>query len=78
MRFPIDVVFLDQNGLPRAIYRAVPPRRVLFCQRAAAVIETSAGGTLAAVAAWEASRASGIAPRKQPPSRRLGRGAKEG
>ena len=41
MRFPIDVVFLDEDGLPQAIYRAVPPRRVLVCRRAVAVIERS-------------------------------------
>jgi uncharacterized protein len=43
MRFPIDVVFLDRWGWPIDIRRAVPPRRVVSCRRAAAVIELRAG-----------------------------------
>jgi uncharacterized membrane protein (UPF0127 family) len=43
MRFPIDVVFLDRWGWPVEIRRAVPPRRVVSCRSAAAVIELSAG-----------------------------------
>ena len=43
MRFPIDVVFLDRHGWPVAIERAVPPRRIVSCRNAAAVIETAAG-----------------------------------
>jgi uncharacterized membrane protein (UPF0127 family) len=43
MRFPIDVVFLDSWGWPVDIRRAVPPRRIVSCRSAAAVIELRAG-----------------------------------
>jgi uncharacterized membrane protein (UPF0127 family) len=43
MRFPIDVVFLDQNGWPIEIRRGVKPNRVVKHRRAAAVIELKAG-----------------------------------
>ena len=43
MRFPIDVAFVDENGAPIRIARAVPRRRVLVERRAFAVIESRAG-----------------------------------
>jgi uncharacterized membrane protein (UPF0127 family) len=43
MRFRIDVLFLDERGRVLRIERAVPPRRVLACRRAFAVLETRAG-----------------------------------
>jgi uncharacterized protein len=43
MRFAIDVVFLDNHGWPIEIRRAVRPRRVVTCRRAAAVLELKAG-----------------------------------
>jgi uncharacterized membrane protein (UPF0127 family) len=43
MRFPIDIVFLDRWGWPVEIRRAVRPRRVVACRRAAAVVELRAG-----------------------------------
>jgi uncharacterized membrane protein (UPF0127 family) len=43
MRFPIDVVFLDEAGWPIEIRRDVRPGRVVTCRRAVAVIETRAG-----------------------------------
>ena len=43
MRFPIDVVFLDLWGWPVDIRRAVPPRRVVRCRHADAVVEMRAG-----------------------------------
>jgi uncharacterized membrane protein (UPF0127 family) len=44
MRFPIDVAFLDEAGEMLRVERTVPPRRVLFCRGAFAVLEVSAGG----------------------------------
>ena len=43
MRFAIDVAFLDDRGRPIRVERGVPPRRVLACRRAFAVLETRAG-----------------------------------
>jgi uncharacterized protein len=43
MRFPIDVVFLQQNGWPIEIRRRVRPNRVVTNRRAAAVLELKAG-----------------------------------
>ena len=43
MRFPIDVVFLNRQGWPIEIRRAVKPGRVVTCRRAAAVLELKAG-----------------------------------
>jgi uncharacterized membrane protein (UPF0127 family) len=43
MRFPIDVVFLNENGWPIEIRRAVRPNRVVSNRKAAAVIELKAG-----------------------------------
>src|SRR3954463_1050851 len=39
MRFSIDVTFLDERGRPLRVERAVPPRRVLMCRGAFAVLE---------------------------------------
>ena len=74
MRFPIDLVWLDDEGTLRQVNRAVPPQRVVACRGATAVIETKAGDAEAA-AAWAASRRSGIIPpmaqTQQPPNRWL-------
>ena len=43
MRFRIDVVFLDGDQRVLRVIDGVPPRRLLACRRAAAVLETRAG-----------------------------------
>jgi uncharacterized protein len=43
MRFDLDVFFLDEGGRVIEARRAVPPRRVLWCRGAAAVLEIPAG-----------------------------------
>jgi uncharacterized membrane protein (UPF0127 family) len=43
MRFPLDVVFLDDRGAVLRVERGVRRRRVLYCRRAFAVLETRAG-----------------------------------
>jgi uncharacterized membrane protein (UPF0127 family) len=43
MRFELDVYFLDRNGLVLSVRRRVPPRRVLWCRGAAAILEIPAG-----------------------------------
>jgi uncharacterized protein len=43
MRFPIDIVFLDERGAVLRVDRQVPRRRVRACRRAFAVLETRAG-----------------------------------
>jgi uncharacterized membrane protein (UPF0127 family) len=42
MRFALDVVFLDMALRPLAVHRAVPPRRLLLCRGARAVLEIPA------------------------------------
>jgi uncharacterized membrane protein (UPF0127 family) len=42
MRFAIDVFFLDSDGRVVRTELAVPPRRVLVCRGAAAVLEVAA------------------------------------
>ena len=63
-----------RTGAVREVDRAVPPRRVVSCRGAKAVIETKAGDAEQA-AAWAASRRSGIIPAmaqtQQPPNRWL-------
>jgi trehalose synthase len=39
MRFPLDLVFLDGDGRPCSVRRAVPPRRLAWDRRATAVLE---------------------------------------
>jgi uncharacterized protein len=39
MRFGLDLVFLDGNGLPCSFRRCVPPRRIAWDRRASAVLE---------------------------------------
>jgi uncharacterized protein len=48
MRFPLDLVFLDGDGLPVSVRLAVPPRRFAWQRGAAAVLELPArkGGEL--------------------------------
>jgi uncharacterized membrane protein (UPF0127 family) len=43
MRFPIDVVFLDDGHAAVSRRRAVPPNRVVADRRAAAVLEVPSG-----------------------------------
>lgn len=44
MRFAIDVVFLDRNGLVLAFYPNVPPGRILFGpHRTSTTVEAQAG-----------------------------------
>lgn len=42
MRFALDVYFLDRSGLVLSVRRRVPPRRLLWCRGAAAVLEIPA------------------------------------
>jgi uncharacterized membrane protein (UPF0127 family) len=39
MRFPLDLVFLDRDGRPLSVRRAVPPRRFASHRGANAVLE---------------------------------------
>jgi uncharacterized membrane protein (UPF0127 family) len=39
MRFELDVFFLDGDGQVLSVRRQVPPRRVLWCRGAAAILE---------------------------------------
>jgi len=50
MRFDLDVFFLDERGRVIEARHAVPPRRVLWCRGACAVLEIPAakGGEIAA------------------------------
>jgi uncharacterized membrane protein (UPF0127 family) len=43
MRFDLDVYFLDRDGRVLTVRRRVPPRRVLWCRGAAAILEIPAG-----------------------------------
>jgi uncharacterized membrane protein (UPF0127 family) len=42
MRFALDLYFLDAGGRPLAVRRTVPPRRVVGCRGAVAVLEVPA------------------------------------
>jgi hypothetical protein len=42
MRFPIDMLFLDDEGRVIELRRAVPPCRVRYCPGATAVLELPA------------------------------------
>ncbi|HSS32058.1 MAG TPA: DUF192 domain-containing protein [Solirubrobacterales bacterium] len=44
MRFELDLVFIDPDGRALALHRGVPPRRVVGCRGAAAVLELPAAG----------------------------------
>jgi hypothetical protein len=52
MRFPLDLVFLDRAGRPVRVVLEVPPRRLVACSVAAAVLETRAGEGFQFLAAW--------------------------
>ena len=39
MRFPLDLVFLDCDGVVVGLRRSVPPRRLARCRRARSVLE---------------------------------------
>jgi uncharacterized membrane protein (UPF0127 family) len=43
MRFELDLYFLDGDGGVIAVRRRVPPRRVVWCRGAAAVLEIPSG-----------------------------------
>lgn len=51
MRFALDLVFLDRAGRPCSVCPAVSPRRIVFAQGAAAVLELPAaqGGEFSSV-----------------------------
>ena len=53
MRFELDVYFLDRAGRVLELSRQVPPRRVLWCRGASAVLEipTREGGEFDAASA---------------------------
>jgi uncharacterized protein len=51
MRFPLDLVWLDDAGGPIRIDRAVRPGRIRTCRAARSVLETRAGAAGAFVAA---------------------------
>ncbi len=42
MRFALDIYFLDGDGSIVQVARRIPAKRVLFCRRAAAVLEIPA------------------------------------
>ena len=42
MRFALDVYFLDRDGRVLSVRRRVPPRRILCCRGAVAVLEIPA------------------------------------
>jgi hypothetical protein len=69
MRFPIDLVWLDEAGAICEVTAAVSPRRFVSCRHADAVLEMQAG----AAASWAPSRHFGIIPpmaqTQQPPNR---------
>jgi uncharacterized protein len=44
MRFPLDLIFLDESGAPVAIRRRVPARRLISARNAASVLEVPAAG----------------------------------
>jgi uncharacterized membrane protein (UPF0127 family) len=43
MRFPLDLVWLGEDGGPVRVDRAVPRNRVKLCLRARSVVEANAG-----------------------------------
>ena len=51
MRFALDLIWLDRDGRPVRIDRAVAPRRLRSCLRARSVVETRAGAADAFLAA---------------------------
>ena len=53
MRFRLDLYFLDREGTVLAVRRRVPPRRLVWCRGADAVLEVPSppGGESAAAAA---------------------------
>jgi uncharacterized membrane protein (UPF0127 family) len=66
MRFELDVYFLDREGRILSVRRRVPPRRVLWCRGAAAVLEipSSEGGEIAALGALTTHAARTRRPRQ--------------
>jgi uncharacterized membrane protein (UPF0127 family) len=51
MRFPLDLIWLDGDGRPVRVDRAVPPRRLKLCLRGRSVVEANVGRADAFVAA---------------------------
>ena len=43
MRFPLDLIWLDKDGSPVRVDRAVPPNRMKLCLRARSVVEANGG-----------------------------------
>ena len=48
MRFPIDVIYLDREGLVRKIVHRMPPWRVSSCLGASRTVELPAGAAASA------------------------------
>jgi uncharacterized membrane protein (UPF0127 family) len=51
MRFPLDLIWLDRDGRPVRVDRAVAPRRLKGCAKARSVVEANAGTADAFLAA---------------------------
>ena len=51
MRFPLDLIWLDGEGKPVRVDRAVPSNRMKICLRARSVVEANAGTADAFLAA---------------------------
>jgi uncharacterized membrane protein (UPF0127 family) len=51
MRFPLDLIWLDEAGKPVRIDREVPPSRLRTCLRARSVVECNGGRADAFLAA---------------------------
>ena len=63
MRFPLDVVFVDERGGVLRASFGVPRRRVLFCRGAFAVLEANPGeAVLFTPLSPPAARGAGSAP----------------
>jgi uncharacterized membrane protein (UPF0127 family) len=43
MRFPLDLIWLGEDGRPVRVDRAGPPIRIKLCLRARSVVEANAG-----------------------------------
>lgn len=68
MRFPIDVVFLDEQGRPTQVRHHIGPNRVITNPRAYATVETAAGraGMIVAMAQQPTSKLAAALDPRQP------------
>lgn len=62
MRFDLDVVFLDEEGCPRAVRCGVPPRRFASDRHAAAVLELPADDVSVSLVAGKCGAEGGEFP----------------